>query len=529
MNNLNDIADVDPFQFQKKSFAYKRKDNHYSSSSDDDEDEWKSRHTGKKPFKRKYLHNIESDSDSDIDLLPPSQKKKKKKNNNWKVAKKVISTEQNPCIDILDSSEDDDDSDVEMIDGTANAPKIVTACDALKKAHEAREKLKKAQKTLFIDTIDIDIDENGNFPNTNSSPHNSNINILQPQVIVNSNINTDMGPVLKINLITSNNEKQSFKIRSKEPFQNLMTSFFNRHNLINSSKTFNVHFKVDGETIPLTNTPNFYDLEDEDQIEVLVKDNQGKHITIQEASKLSNTAAAETNHTQSTNDTPLNYDQVVLKTFIHPPLYSVSSSNQDLWQIRSTDPFQKLVNAFGKKKKIENLHSISLQYGNKHLDWNSTPRSVGMKSGNTLAHPITLHIQLSPNDMIQKKSNNHNDAILGNKLTFKLRVNGNDKDIQEFAMGHKNHFEFLIQQFRNKNNTNNKKVKFILDGDTINPKASPMSEDLEGGEIIDVIIKETNPHPGHNDTNPLKFNDQPLTVQTIRNKVCLQFPQISII
>jgi len=106
-------------------------------------------------------------------------------------------------------------------------------------------------------------------------------------------------------------------------------------------------------------------------------------------------------------------------------------------------------------------------------------------------------------------------------------------------MGEQNGFQFLIDKFCLKNKKQKSQVTFILDGEAVNPNMTPQSEDLEGGEILDVIIKEElnqiNDQTKTPATNGKKANihkrlsttrevretssiNTIMTIQTIRNK-----------
>ena len=579
----NSVEDVDPFQFKKIGFKSKRKYDGDSSSneddsdddSDDDDSDDGSTSTAGKMTKNKALRIDSDSSDSEssssgIEIVTKSNSNKNIKTNSDSIARRKINEgQQSTCLDLQESSDEEDDyiPVEEILPRTSrisstrartrarvttvskgrsilnrNVTKNVGTLNALKKAQEARQKLQQVQKSVVDTTIDSDSDsdiemssDNSNYLMKISNHINHQCNHTSLQTSMNNGACGNMGPSMKIFLRTSPTEQSAFKIRSMEPFEILMTAFRNKHQLPVTNNSIQIHFHVDGETVRLSSTPLSYDLEDEDLVDVIIKNKQGRKITLSDAIALVKPTSSISTHSSATNKNPAantnnaaSISQVVIKTRIIQP-HTASSSNMDLWQIRCTDPFEKLISAFAKKRNIHDQDSIVILHNDRTLGRNSTPFSVGMKGGNSMSTPIFVDVKLISDDFAASKNINSTPVVgyIGNKVTFKLRINGKDESIQELSIGDRNAFRVLIQKFCQKNSKEEKDVSFILDGEKLNPNATPQREDLEGGEILDVIIIEKSNQSTATGTSrnvavnsSIHGNDEIITIKTIRNKVC---------
>ena len=76
----------------------------------------------------------------------------------------------------------------------------------------------------------------------------------------------------------------------------------------------------------------------------------------------------------------------------------------------------------------------------------------------------------------------------GLRMKLKLRINGNDSNIEVFSVVASDPFQKLFDAFCRKKGATSTQVKFILDGDQLNLASNCQNEDLEGGEIVDVQL-----------------------------------------
>jgi len=412
--------------------------------------------------------------------------------------------------------------------------------NALQKAYEARKQLMEAQR-MAVTTLPLDMEEPILSPRLTDA-NNFDYASLTPAPAMKKNpylsaysaISQDVSPVsavkktnpylsaytavsqdkpaekIQITLRTSQSQKSVFTISENDPFLKLMNVFQQKHKL---STTNVISFQVDGEFVVMTDTPKKFDLESGDIVDVILKDRQGNKVDLESAGA-------------ATKIIPSNAPVVIKTRIINPKPSSFSAqmslaSNEDLWQLQTTDPFRKLVNAFAAKRNVPNPERLMLLYNNKLLNFNSLPLEIGIKGGNPITNPVVIDIRLPQdvqNIVASFSTSNQGENIVrihGNKVTFRLRINGNDKNIQELSIGDLNTFELLMLRFCQKNNKNENQVTFLLDGDKLNAKATPKGEDLEGGEIIDVLVKGQYTPPV---VSPLMDQNEIITVRTIRNK-----------
>ena len=74
------------------------------------------------------------------------------------------------------------------------------------------------------------------------------------------------------------------------------------------------------------------------------------------------------------------------------------------------------------------------------------------------------------------------------RIKLKLRINGNDSEIDIFSVSISDPFQKLFDAFCRKRGVSSNQVKYSLDGDMLNSQSNCRNEDLEGGELIDVTI-----------------------------------------
>lgn len=158
------------------------------------------------------------------------------------------------------------------------------------------------------------------------------------------------------------------------------------------------------------------------------------------------------------------------------------------WNLKRDDPFQKLVDHIMSEKDVLD---VSILYNNKILNLATTPNVEGMIG------EATLDIRY----------------VLKSKLVLKFRINGTESHVLDITIGEKDPLQKAVDQFCVTKKCSQTEAIFLLDGEPLSMKATPEGEDLEGGEIIDVVWKQKT----KNETR-----GRPITVQTIRNKATHQ-------
>lgn len=188
-------------------------------------------------------------------------------------------------------------------------------------------------------------------------------------------------------------------------------------------------------------------------------------------------------------------------------------TKEETWKLKHGESFQKLMDSY-RSKNFPNVNAsnpdnlkISFKYNDRQVYMFKTPASLGMKADGV----EVIHVYVSVKgdmQLIQKvqqyiqpqnSQNNMNAIPIGNtidktatygrKIKLKIRLNGNDSNLQELPIHLNEPFESLFHSYEKKNSFQEGSVKFTLDGDTLSKKTKPSDEDLEGGEILDAIIQ----------------------------------------
>lgn len=481
MNNNDE--DIDPFSFRKKSFKSKKVNTCDDSVSSDDSDESDNSDSSldagcsntRKRRRRRYSDSSSSDSDSCV----------------CEEVTEVATTSKNgegravAFLDGIDSDDSDDDIDNDNDLSKLNSTGGTNSMMALKKAHMAKEALKKAQQTKIIEEIHVETDDDYD--------NDLNDDVLVVEEI--DNMSKTTSHQMRIELRTSTT-KDSFKLNASDKFEKLIEAYRSRHKL---APTTEMKLKFDGQLVSSLQTPTSLDMDDGDLMDVILKDRVGNIVAL--PSKTTSTGGNEA-------------AVVVIKTYM-------PNQQSDLFQIRCTDPFSKLYSALCKKRDLQQSQ-IELEYKGNIILTSSTPSSVGMKGGSTAVPPFAMQVRI-----LGGISNISSSSCSGKKILLKLRINGKDADMKEMHMGETDNFSSLLKQFCSKNSLSEDTVCFTLDGEILNPIATPKGEDLEGGEILDVLVKETKqqitvdgsslPFSNLKDTSDQSFENSFIDIFTVRN------------
>lgn len=275
-----------------------------------------------------------------------------------------------------------------------------------------------------------------------------------------------------------------------------------------------VKFVLDGLTMDLQKSLQTYDLEDEDMIDVSIfippnAPPSEKVTTAPAVAPASTATATSTTKRAMLNSNPTSMAEYVqIKTRIK----NGDPSKTHIFQLKSHDSFSKLLKAYRAMHNYSSFKRILLEYNGSTVEEDKTPSDVlamSLTSKNELEMEICdeqervkqVHMmpQASRNGGSSSNGldNGHNDAGAGNSSTIngsvggislKIRVNGNDKQCEQYSILLKEHFQTMIDWFCTKHGVLQKDCQFIFDGCPLNPKGNAEEEDLEGGEVIDVKV-----------------------------------------
>jgi len=261
------------------------------------------------------------------------------------------------------------------------------------------------------------------------------------------------GPTIRLTLRyknpqTNKDGKTNIRIKMDQPLQHLMDEF-NMASLAISRVQF------DGQNLVMSKTPAFYEMEDEDLVDVTVVVKKGT------ASHRGSAMAVETTQT----------------TTIHVQQKGDPKNKVHAFQIKKMDPLSKLVNAYCKQYS---LTSIKLEYNGRCLDPNKSPCAEGL--------PSVVHLDAVVPVGVGASGAGGGVGGGGRPIQLKFRVNGKSTDIETLSLPFKSHFQTAMDHFCTKRKVAVAQCKFIFDGESLHPNGTPEGLDLEGGEMIDVKL-----------------------------------------
>ena len=485
----------------------------YSSSDDDDDssdsdDSLSDKKKKKKPAAKKK--SALDDSDSSISFLGtqsrknPSRKaaspqKKKPATSNKQPAgnegKRKSSILDTSC-EILSSGDDDFDlpktitttarssprkqppaaasaSKKPMSQDTERDPSVRKASTkALDEARKAREALKAAQqykaKEAVLPPIDVDIPSSSTTSRSRTGARGGmevvDVDIIssfpsQPSVAAPISYK---GPRITLTLryqnpTTKKESKANIKIKTDQPLQHLVDEFKTQQQSLEITTV-----KFDGQNLSLKNTPAFYEMEDEDLVDVVVIVKQQNV-----ASAPSFFGGLASRAAQALGVSAPAAQAVTLAT-VHVQTRG-NQSQKHTFQIKNDAPLSKVVTAYCEKY---DLISMRLEHNGRLLDANKSLSAEGLPN----------EVQLVAVDLVQG----------GPSIKLKFRVYGKTNDITTLSIPTKGKFESIMGRFAQKKSLSVSQCKFIFDGETLNPNSTPEGLDLEGDEIIDVRLPESN-------------------------------------
>jgi len=487
----------------------------YSSSDDDDDssdsdDSLSDKKKKKKPPAKKK--SALDDSDSSISFLGTQSRKNPSRETTKSPQKKpaATSTKQpagnkgkrkssilDTSCEILSSGDDDFDltktitttaarssprkqpvaasaSKKPMSQDTERDPSVRKASTkALDEARKAREALKAAQqykaKEAVLPPINVDIPSSLTTSRSRTGARGGmeivDVDMIssfpsRPPVPVQISY---IGPRITLTLryqnpTTKKESKANIKIKTDQPLQHLVNEFNTQQPSFEITTV-----KFDGQNLSLKNTPAFYEMEDEDLVDVVVVVKQQNAAS---APSFFGGLASRAAQALGVRSPPA--AQAVSVATVHVQTKG-NQSQKHTFQIKNDAPLSKVVTAYCEKY---DLISMRLEHNGRMLDSNKSLSAEGL--------PNEVHLDAV--DLVQG----------GPSIKLKFRVYGKANDITTLSIPMKGKFESIMGRFAQKKNLSISQCKFIFDGETLNPNNTPEGLDLEGDEIIDVRLPESN-------------------------------------
>jgi hypothetical protein len=525
----------DPFAFTAHKFQHKKAKYSEDETTDgEDDEESREEYT---TTKKKSIINIEEEDDDDDEEEAAKAIKSTSKNN-------ILPAEVVYLLDDDDEDDDDDDTPQQQTNSTyttynknstlytdaafqnstslhsAVPPPITAEIQAtMQRAHHARDLLLRAQRNQiafdqqlpYSAAQEITAKEQAynmvvrDQQMRHASVQQQHKSYSAPAAPKGNLITLFLRSSLSLNNTKSNNNNTTpVKAYTLEPLQTpLIDNYLQNYHQGSISE---VCFKFDGETLKLSRTPQSYDMEDGDLIDVVRfvdstnTNNYGTPSAPSQvaASKVTNaTTFSSISTTTNSGRDNSNYKSsstlnIILRTrIVHHKKNNATTTTTTTptirqWQLRRTDCLDKLIQAYRKEKNIISS-GIDLFVENNKIDATTrTPLVLGLNDYSLL----DMHVYDDNDEVFHPEV--PQQTTTANMIRLILRINGNDTTKEEYIIHKKDKFEQLHEAFCKKLQQKNKvfnSVKLTLDGSVLSLSDTCQDEDLEGGEIIDVICR----------------------------------------
>lgn len=467
MDSSSDDDDV--FNFKKRAAAVARNTRGSPLDEEDDESDSDNSETSncshQKPKKIKLLDKYKSWDENDDDRKEVADDNHDKQASN----KEVLVT--------LDS----DDSDIEHVEmlpwkSTQTTP-ISTNIAVSSLDEETQKTLQKAKEARIAleKSVDIDVESS-----------EDDVTIIDAHPLPHKQHGDDkrQGPILSLKLRTnikrgtssSHGSTDYFTMYENDTFASLLEKYRSKFKLSPSDV---VEMSFDGQALNLRLTPRDLDMEDEDLVDVSLKQV---------------TALKGSNQVQTYRSTaPVDHHTITVVSRVKGGDSRITHN----YILKMSDPFRKLLNSYRSGHGYSSIKPVSLEYNGKPLDPDCSPGGLNMK-GEVQIEIIDTEEKLKQLErcgkLLDTLSDNPCVKSSSNTISLKLRItNKGEKNMTEqtYELGMNESFKILINQFIEKNNVTEKECKFTFDGVNLSLNGTPEDEGLEGGEIIDVSVDRT--------------------------------------
>jgi len=441
-----------------------------SSDSDSDDDVPSGKRKGppakSKPAKASKPSSIDSDSDSSIEFLatsPPPRKSPRRK---------TQSPAKKPSRRSLrrSTSRGSRKSPPESIMHYDPSVRAATT-KALEESRKAREALRAAQKYHAKEVELPDVEEAE--PPMSGAAHGSgggggarraaSVELVDVDSPVASQkvppaATSYSGPTIRLTLRyqhPSNNKecKSIVKIKMDQPLTHLQEEF----KLQQDGKCEISVANFDGDKLDWVRTPNNYEMEDEDLVDVVVK------LGSPRGSGRAGGGASQASDVYTIHVRPKG-----------------QAANSHTFKIKKMDPLSKLVTVYCQQ---HHFSEVRLEYNGRGLDPTKSLYEEGL--------PSVAHL-----DAVVMGETGVGGAAAGSgggggrPIQVKFRINGKSTSIETISVPFKSQFRSAMASFAEKRQVTVAQCKFIFDGEDLRPMDTPEGLDLEGGEIVDVVMPE---------------------------------------
>eukprot|EP00568_Trieres_chinensis_P012217 CAMPEP_0183302560 /NCGR_PEP_ID=MMETSP0160_2-20130417/8296_1 /TAXON_ID=2839 ORGANISM="Odontella Sinensis, Strain Grunow 1884" /NCGR_SAMPLE_ID=MMETSP0160_2 /ASSEMBLY_ACC=CAM_ASM_000250 /LENGTH=286 /DNA_ID=CAMNT_0025465341 /DNA_START=33 /DNA_END=893 /DNA_ORIENTATION=- len=130
---------------------------------------------------------------------------------------------------------------------------------------------------------------------------------------------------------------------------------------------------------------------------------------------------------------------------------------------------------------------IQFEYNGRTLDLSSTPKSEGLVD-NTI---LEICDEMERQKQLQINHDLESTSLKSGKIFVKCRINGDNETMKRYGLCPRDPFQLMINEFCLKTGVPSAECKFNFDGNLLRPSDTPVSLDIEGDEIIDVVIQKS--------------------------------------
>ena len=299
-----------------------------------------------------------------------------------------------------------------------------------------------------MDIVDIDSDGNAEFA---AAPSAARAASSVAPTITYSGLTIRVTLRYQNPLQSNKDSRTTIRIKMDQPVQHLVDEFKTKVTGLEVTA-----LKFDGDNMNLSKTPSFYDMEDEDLVDAVVKQS-GRFM-----SRVAGAVGGLFGTTKPAADA---------MTILH--VRQKGSTLQHTFKLKRMDPLSKLVNAYCQQ---HSLSSVTLEYNGRELDSSKSPDAEGLPSVADLDAVVPTSAS--------------SGAGGGSAISLKFRINGSSKpfDTVTISTTTKSRFQVAMEKFASKKGLTVSQCKFIFDGETLNQMGTPEGECLGGDEIIDVTV-----------------------------------------
>ncbi|KAH8382675.1 hypothetical protein KR009_004811 [Drosophila setifemur] len=159
-----------------------------------------------------------------------------------------------------------------------------------------------------------------------------------------------------------------------------------------------------------------------------------------------------------------------------------------VYKLRKHQKFQHMFQEVAKRNQVDE-DKVSIDKYYTFIGRNDTPHGIDLKSFHTLSgHATNTNNNITKNINPNKEYNL--EALMRKPVKFQLKVQTNKMSRPlVLHMNRKDPFKILYIKCAEELDCDARQIKLFFDGEFLDPEDTPINQDMEGNELIDLIIK----------------------------------------